>query len=183
MCIVVTRYRPMCIFSGVARGGVWGFNPPPLHRSRFFTAVKLLLLNIITRLEGQLIRMICTKPTIWGRGAFASMVECVLTWIREQHLVVCNIAKWTILCIVVHFQPVIKITSKGCQSASQTCDFDAKNAKFFWGGRGPTPTPRRLDLNPSHSEILPTLLCIFMPPWVTDWPEAWCGRRPPVRLL
>jgi len=27
-----------------------------------------------------------------------------------------------------------KITSKGCQSASKTCDFDAKNAKVFWGG-------------------------------------------------
>jgi len=32
-----------------------------------------------------------------------------------------------------------KITSKGCQSASQTCDFDAKNAKFFWGGAHPLP--------------------------------------------
>jgi len=26
-------------------------------------------------------------------GAIASMVECVLTWIREQYLVVCNTAK------------------------------------------------------------------------------------------
>ena len=67
-----------------------------------------------------------------------------------------------------------KITSKGCQSASQTCDFDAKNAKFFWGGGTPPPQtpppmgrgtppphtlpPWRLNLNPSHSEILPTLL-------------------------
>jgi len=76
-----------------------------------------------------------------------------------------------------------EITSKGCQNASQTCYFDAKNAKFFWEvaqpslqtpppvGRGtppphtpphPTPHPtrrfRRLDLNPSRSEILPTLL-------------------------
>ena len=50
-----------------------------------------------------------------------------------------------------------------------------KNAEFFWGGgtapspepspsgdgATPLPTPhppRRLDLNPSHSEILPTLL-------------------------
>ena len=70
-----------------------------------------------------------------------------------------------------------KITLKKCQSASQTCDFDAKNAKFFWGGgtalspdpspsgEGDTPSPtprclRRLDLNPSHSENLPTLLVI-----------------------
>jgi len=61
-----------------------------------------------------------------------------------------------------------KITSKGCHCASQTCDFDAKN---FCGeaqppppvGRGTPPphTPRlfrHLDLNPLHSEILPTLL-------------------------
>ena len=54
------------------------------------------------------------------------------------------------------------------------CDFDAKNAKFLWGGgtapsldpypsgEGNTPSPqlthRRLKINPSHSEILPTLL-------------------------
>jgi len=72
-----------------------------------------------------------------------------------------------------------KITSKGCQSASQTCDFDAKHAKFFRGGGTPppqtlspvgrgtplphTPPPQRLNLNPFHSEILPTLL-----QWHTD---------------
>ena len=72
-----------------------------------------------------------------------------------------------------------KIISKGCQSASKTCDFDEKNAKFFWGGdtappltppqwKGghPLPTPhppRRLDLNPSHSEIMLTLLTIPNP--------------------
>jgi len=47
-----------------------------------------------------------------------------------------------------------KITSKECQSASQTCDFDAKNATFFCRSH----PPRRLDLSPSHSEILPTLV-------------------------
>jgi len=93
---------------------------------------------------------------------------------REQYLVVCNIAKWTILCTVVHFRPVIKynkITSKWCQSASQTCDVDAKNANFSGEGAQPPPHhpypvgrgtqpphPHPLDLNPSHSEILPTLL-------------------------
>ena len=41
------------------------------------------------------------------------MVEYVLTWIREQYLVVCNIAKGTILCIVVHFQPVVKLLQTG----------------------------------------------------------------------
>ena len=35
-----------------------------------------------------------------------------------------------------------KITSKGCQSASQTCDIGAKNAFFFGGrGTGPPQTP------------------------------------------
>ena len=106
-------------------------------------------------------------------------IECVLTWICEQYLVVCNIAKWTILCIVVYFQPVIKLLQKGV-SASQTCDFDAKMQIFLWGGgttlcpdpspsgEGDTPSPhptsrrlRRLDLNPSHSEILLTLLTVL----------------------
>ena len=39
--------------SGVARGGVWGFNPLPIRiEAVFFTAVKslLVLLNIITSL-------------------------------------------------------------------------------------------------------------------------------------
>jgi len=38
--------------SGVARGGVWGVQTPPPIRIEavFFTAVKLLLLNIITSL-------------------------------------------------------------------------------------------------------------------------------------
>jgi len=101
------------------------------------------------------------------------MVECVLTWIREQYCVVCNIAKWTILCIVVHFQPVITLLQKGVRVHHRHVILMQKNAKFFWGGGTapsssgdgghPLPTPhptRRLDLNPSHSEILPTLLHI-----------------------
>ena len=58
----------------------------------------------------------------------------------------CNIAKWTILCIVVHFQPVINLLQKGVKSASKT---------WFWC------TPHslwHLDLDLSHSEILPALL-------------------------
>ena len=59
-----------------------------------------------------------------------------------------------------------KITSKGCQSASQTCDFDAKNAKFFWGGgtatsldpspsgEGDTPSPRTTPLGAFGASIL-----------------------------
>jgi len=69
----------------------------------------------------------------------------------------CNIAKWTILCIDVHFQPVIKLLQKGVR-VHQKRDFDAKNSKIFWGGAQPPPqtpppvgretSPRRLDLNP-----------------------------------
>ena len=46
-----------------------------------------------------------------------------------------------------------KITSKGCQSASQTCDFDAKNAKFFCGGGtalSPDPSPSGEGDTPPH---------------------------------
>jgi len=66
-----------------------------------------------------------------------------------------------------------KITSKGCRSASQTCDFDAKMQNFSGEGAQPPPqtpslvgrrTHRRLDRNPSpHSEILPTLY------WATNF--------------
>ena len=45
-----------------------------------------------------------------------------------------------------------KITSKGCQSASKTCDFDAKNAKFFWGGgTAPSPDPSPSGEGDTHS--------------------------------
>jgi len=106
-------------------------------------------------------------------GAIPSMVECVLTWIREQYIWL-SVTLQTNHFVHCSFSTSNKITSKGCQSASKTCDFDAKNAKFFWGGGRPppqihptvgrgtpsphAPPPRCLDLNPSHSEILPTLL-------------------------
>ena len=64
----------------------------------------------------------------------------------------------SILCIVVHFQPVIKLLQKVVKSASQPPPQTPS-------GEGDTPSPhptprrfRRLDLNPLHSEILPTLL-------------------------
>ena len=41
-----------------------------------------------------------------------------------------------------------KILQKGVKSASQTCDFDARNAKFFWGG-GTAPTPHPTPLGAS----------------------------------
>ena len=60
------------------------------------------------------------------------MVECILTWIHEQYLVVCNIAKWTILCIVVHFQPVIKLLQRVSECITDVW-FWCKNAKTFLG--------------------------------------------------
>ena len=79
-------------------------------------------------------------------------------------------------CIVVHFQPVIKLLQKGVRVNHRRVILMQK-CKIFLGrgtpplqtsppvGRRTTPphTPpfrrlRRLDLNPSHSEILPTLL-------------------------
>jgi len=75
-----------------------------------------------------------------------------------------------ILRIVVHFQPVIKLLQKGVRVHHRPVILMQKNAKFFWGG-GMDPPPSgeetspphpiwRLDLNPSHSEILPTLLMV-----------------------
>jgi len=71
-----------------------------------------------------------------------------------------------------------KITSKGCQSASKTCDFDAKNAKFFSpdpspSGEGDTPSPHPTPLGafgasiltPPNFEILPTLLTVCIKFW------------------
>jgi len=58
-----------------------------------------------------------------------------------------------------------KIASKGCQSVSQTCDFDAKNAKFFWGrGTPPPQTPPSVSRGtpPPHTPLLGT--SILTPP-------------------
>ena len=75
----------------------------------------------------------------------------------------CNIAKWTILCIVVHFQPVIKLLQKGVRVHQKRVILMQKMQNFSgdlprplpqWGRRHPLPTPkpprrlRRLDLNP-----------------------------------
>ena len=65
-----------------------------------------------------------------------------------------------------------KITSKGCQSASQTCDFDAKNAKFFWGGgtdlslsgEGDNPSPHPLGASILTPPILKFWLCYWLRP-------------------
>ena len=80
--------------SCVARGGVQ--LPPPIRieavffHSRKVTVIKYYNLSLMTR---RTINSHNLRRTNHLGGAIASMVECVLTWIREQYLVVCNIAK------------------------------------------------------------------------------------------
>jgi len=85
----------------------------------------------------------------------ASIVECVLTWIREQYLVVCNIAKWTILCIVVHFQPVglikVPVLQKGVRVHRRRVILMPKMQFFFWGG-STAPSPVRRATSPPHAQ-------------------------------
>jgi len=82
--------------SGVARrGGVEPPNPPPIRieavfYSRKVTVIKYYNFSLTTR---RTINSHNLRKTNHLGGAIASMVECVLTWIHEQYLVVCNIAK------------------------------------------------------------------------------------------
>jgi len=80
--------------SGVARGGFGGSNQPPIRiEAVFFTAIiKYYNLSLTTRRTINSHNLRKTNH-LGGGSAIASMVECVLTWIREQYLVVCNIAK------------------------------------------------------------------------------------------
>ena len=76
------------------RGGL-GSSTPHSHRRRFFhsrkvTVIKYYNLSLTTR---RTINSHNLRKTNHLGGAIASMVECVLNWIREQYLVVCNIAK------------------------------------------------------------------------------------------
>ena len=73
--------------SGIARGG---FKPAIRIEAVFFTAVKSLLLNIITSLTTRrtINSQFAQNQPFGASGAIASMVECVLTWVREQYLVV-----------------------------------------------------------------------------------------------
>ena len=81
----------------------------------------------------------------------------------------CIIAKWTILYIVVHFQPVIKLLQKGVRVHQKRVILMQKMQNFSGEGAQPpppvgTPPPHPLGasiLTPPHSEILPTLLCIL----------------------
>jgi len=66
------------------------------------------------------------------------MVEYASWLIREQYLVVCNIAKWTVLCIVVHFQPVIKLLQKDVRVHHRRVILMQK-CTFFQGGEQPAP--------------------------------------------
>ena len=77
--------------------GVWEVQTLHTHRNRFFhcrkvTVIKYYNLSLTIR---RIINSHNLRKTnhLGGGGATASMVECVLTWIREQYLVVCNIAK------------------------------------------------------------------------------------------
>jgi len=130
--------------SGVARGGLEGSNPPfaskPFFHSRKVTVINYYNLSLTTRrtINSHDLR----KTNHWrGGGAIASMIECVLTWIREQYLVVCNIAKWTILCIFVHFQPVIKLLQKGVRVHHKRVILMQKCNFFLGGGHSPLPRP------------------------------------------
>jgi len=66
-----------------------------------------------------------------------------------------------------------KITSKGRQSASKTCDFDAKNAKNFWGGDIPSPHPTPLNPIPigafGASILTPPILKFCLRYWRWQW--------------
>ena len=109
----------------VARRG--GIHPPPIHNEAvFFTAVKLLLLNIITSLTTR--RTINShdlrKTNHLGRGGGD-----------------CNIAQWTILCIFVHFQPVIKLLQKGVRVHHKRVILMQKCNFFLGGGHSPLPRP------------------------------------------
>jgi len=108
------------------------------------------------------------------------MVECVLTWIREQYLVVCNTAKWTILCIVVHFQPVIKLLQKVVR-VHHRCVILMQKCKIFLG-RGHSPLPRPYPIGASIST--PPILKFWLCYWVilcqtldVDQPNATCHKQ------
>ena len=74
----------------------------------------------------------------------------------------CNIAKWTILCIVVHFQPVIKLLQKGVRVHQKRVILMQKNAK--WGGGHPLPTPHPLGTF-GTSILTPPILKICLRYW------------------
>jgi len=78
--------------SGVAKGGgAWGVQPPIRIEAVFFHSRKVTVIKYYNDSKNnELAQFAQNQP--FG-GAIASMVERVLTWIREQYLVVCNIAK------------------------------------------------------------------------------------------
>ena len=99
-----------------------------MHRSRFFTAVKLPLLNVITSL--------ITRRTISSHDLR-----------KNNHL------GESILCVIVHFQPVIKSLQKGVRVHRRRVIL-MQNAIFSFPrpvGRG-TPSPHTP--HPSASSVL-----------------------------
>jgi len=126
--------------------------------------------------------MICQqslRSTVWRspmcvvclhKKLIASMVECVLTWIREQYLVVCSTAK-NILCIVVHFQPVIKLFQKGVGVHHRRVILMQKMQNKISGEGHPTPHPLASRLAPSAldlgaSILTPSILKFCLCYWV-----------------
>ena len=88
----------------------------------------------------------------------------------------CNIAKWTILCIVVHFQPVIKLLQKGVRVHQKRVILMQKMQKFSgegahsppqtppqWVGGHPLPTPHPL----GASILTPSILKFCLRYWVS----------------
>ena len=126
------------------RGGLGGSTPPPFALKPFFHSHKVTVIkhyNVSLTTRRTINSHNFRKTNHLGGSAIASMVECVLTWIREQYLVVCNIAKWTILCIAVHFQPVIKLLQKGVRVHHRRVILMQKMQNFSGEGTAPPQTP------------------------------------------
>jgi len=151
-----------CLYtSGVARGG--GVQSPHSHRSRFFhsrkvTVIKYYNLSLTTR---RTINSHDLRKTNHLGSVIASTVECVLTWIREQYLVGCNIAKRTILCTVVHFQPVIKLHQKGVRVHHRRVILMEKMLIFSGEGAQPPSPVGRWDPLPIPQPIGASIILKF----------------------
>ena len=78
------------------------------------------------------------------------MVECVLTWIREQFwlsVTLQNEPFCALLFIVVHFQPVVKLLQKGVRVHHRRVILMQKMQNF--SGEGDTPSPHPTPLGAS----------------------------------
>ena len=70
-----------------------------------------------------------------------------------------------------------KITSKGCKSASQTCDFDAKKQFFSReGAQPPTRTPPPVGRGTPRPHASPLGASILIPPILKFCLRYWCSQ-------